>query len=34
MNQTIKDNEKKWDELVISEVPCGRPRKNLTKEQA
>jgi len=34
MEKVIKENEKKWDEMVIREVPCGRPVEALTKKKA
>ncbi|MBU1164204.1 class I SAM-dependent methyltransferase [Patescibacteria group bacterium] len=34
MNKTTKDNEKKWDKLVLSDVPCGRPKIDLTPKKA
>lgn len=34
MDDTTASNQRKWDELVKLEVPCSRPNKNLTPEQA
>lgn len=34
MDDTTTENQRKWDELVKLEVPCSRPNKNLTFEQA
>ena len=34
MDQTTKNNEKRWDELVLSDVPCSRPNFDLTPEKA
>lgn len=34
MDKTTKNNEEKWDKLVRSDVPCGRPKMALTKEEA
>jgi len=34
MDKTTNDNEKKWDKLVISDVPCGRPRLDLNPQKA
>ncbi len=34
MDDTTSSNQKKWDELVKLEVPCSRPNKNPTLEQA
>jgi SAM-dependent methyltransferase len=34
MDNTTAKNQQKWDELVKLEVPCSRPNKNPTIEQA
>jgi ubiquinone/menaquinone biosynthesis C-methylase UbiE len=34
MDKTTKDNENKWDELVLSDVPCGRPKTDLNPQKA
>lgn len=34
MDKTTKENENKWDKLVLSDVPCGRPRNDLTPQKA
>jgi ubiquinone/menaquinone biosynthesis C-methylase UbiE len=34
MDKTTKENENKWDKLVRSDVPCGRPKIDLTVESA
>jgi SAM-dependent methyltransferase len=34
MDKITKENENKWDKLVLSDVPCGRPRIDLTPENA
>ena len=34
MDKTTKDNENKWDKLVQSDVPCGRPRDDLNPQKA
>lgn len=34
MDSVTNTNEQKWDRLVQSDVPCGRPRENLTYESA
>ncbi|MFA4872809.1 MAG: class I SAM-dependent methyltransferase [Patescibacteria group bacterium] len=34
MDKTTRNNEKKWDELVRSDVPCSRPNLKLTPKMA
>ena len=34
MDKTTNNNEKKWDILVKSDVPCGRPRLDLNPQKA
>ncbi len=34
MDKTTKINEEKWNKLVRADVPCGRPKTALTKEEA
>lgn len=34
MDKITKDNENKWDKLVLSDVPCGRPKVDLTQNKA
>lgn len=34
MDKTTKTNENKWDKLVLFDVPCGRPRIDLTSQKA
>lgn len=34
MDKTKKANESKWDKLVLSDVPCGRPRIDLTPQKS
>lgn len=34
MDKITKNNEKKWDTLVLSDVPFGRPWVNLTSQKA
>ena len=34
MDKTTKKNEKRWDQLVQSDVPCSRPRVELTQKTA
>jgi len=34
MDKTTRNNENKWDKLVLSDVPCGRPKVDLNPQKA
>lgn len=34
MDKTTKNNESRWDKLVLSDAPCSRPNFNLTPKKA
>lgn len=34
MDKVTKNNERKWDELVRKDVPCGRPKTDLDTQKA